>query len=409
MKLCNLSTKMLFLIAAIFGYISQAYAEDSNTIPTMKILWQKEITADNSLDCSPGPVTIDKTNKKLLIAGTSFRPRVYSEGKFWLIEVDANSGDVTKKTTIKDVNESKATLMLASSLISSMTVSENNDIILAGKFGKSGSSIMKMGQQKNVSECIDFNNNEGKNIQILNSINLRSNDTLFVGRDKRNGSLIIKVDSKGNKLWDKNYRIGQGRSESFTDGLAVGDKGEFVTVGWFVNGKFPDETITDFILRHNAQGDVIAKEFFDGKTPGLESMHQVCQENSGTIVVIYEKSVGLPYSDINIRAYTSDLKFLWEKQVVKSEEAEPSTFNIIAKPKNGFIAAVNVDFGNLRVFEYDGKGNHVANLSRDKDIRMGNIGLVCMDEKAFVVYQTRPNNEKGEEVSKIKIIALELK
>jgi len=111
-------------------------------------------------------------------------------------------------------------------------------------------------------------------------------------------------------------------------------------------------------------------------------------------------------SNIYIRAYSPDLKLLWEKQVVKSEENKPSAFNITARPRDGFIVATNVDFGNLRVYEYDKDGNQIANLSMDKEVWIGNIGLACTDKKAFVIFQTRPDDNG---ISKVKIIALELK
>ena len=54
MKLCSMSIKVLFFIPAIFGYISQTCAEDSNTMPTMKVLWQKEVAADTNLNSYSG-------------------------------------------------------------------------------------------------------------------------------------------------------------------------------------------------------------------------------------------------------------------------------------------------------------------------------------------------------------------
>jgi hypothetical protein len=292
-------------------------------------------------------------------------------------------------------------------------VSENSEVTLVGKFDGPAQSIMKINQQRNVSKPIEFTNknNRGETgILILNRIDIPGNNLLLIGRDEDEKGLIIKVNSEGAQLWKRSYRIGQGQVDLFTDGLTVAGKEGFVIAGCSANakGKFPDVTGDDFILLCNAQGDVIAKDIFTGNPwPGKQP--QICQENSGNFVVVYDKSIGLQGSDVNIRAYTPDLKFLWEKQVVKSEEKKPSTFNITVKPRNGFIVAANVDFGNLRVYEYDKDGNQVANLSMDKEVWVGNIGLVCMDEKAFVIFQTRPDIEQGKELSRIKIVALGLK
>ncbi|MDD5135494.1 MAG: hypothetical protein PHP01_08805 [Phycisphaerae bacterium] len=416
MKRCNLSIKALFLVPVIFGYISQAYAEDNNITQTMKILWQREVTADANLDCSLGPVALDKTNKKLLITGTSFRPKVYSEGKFWLMELDTNNGDITRKTIIKEANESNATLMLASSLLKSLMVSENNDISLSGKFDGSAHSIMKINRSGNTNKFIEFagkNNDANKNREdfskVHSEVNLSNGNILLMGGGS-DGGIAIKVDSEGTQLWKRNYKIGQKQVDLFNDGLSVENKKEFVIVGCSVDakGKFPDVTGDDFVVRCNAQGDIIAKDIFTGN-PWPGEQPRICRTSSGNFIVVYGKGMQFKRSEINIRAYSPDLKLLWEKQVVKSEKNKPSSFKITATPQNGFIVAANVDFGNLRVYEYDNKGDQVATFSIDKAIKLVNIGLACTDNEALVVFQNRQKIDQNEEISRIKIIALELK
>jgi hypothetical protein len=421
MKLHSLSIKVVFFVSIMFGHTNQTYAKDSNKIPIMKVLWQKEVAADANLCYSPNQVIFDKTTDKLLIASISFhslRSKDSSEGKSWLLEVDPHSGDIVKRSFLKNITGSKATVISAPLLISSLTVSENNDITVVGKFDNSVKSIMKVNRRANTSKSIEFygksnainKNSGGEDFSlILSGINLSGGNLLLIGGDRDKG-LIIKVDSEGTRLWDRSYRIGQGQVDLFTDGLAVGNRGEFIIVGCStkVSGKFPAATGDDFILQCNAQGDVIAKDIFTGN-PWPGEQPRVCQLSRGNFVVVYGKGMELKHSDVNIRAYSPDLKLLWEKPIVKSEENKPSSFKIAATPKNGFILAANIDFGNLRVYEYDENGNQVANLSKDKEVWLGNIGLACMDKKALVVFQTRPSTGQGEELSRIKIIALELK
>jgi len=425
MKFFNISIKALFFISAMFGYISQTCAEDSNTIPAIKILWQKEVTPDANLDCSLGQVAFDKTNKRLLIAGTSFRPKVYSEGKLWLLEIDANNSNMDRTLLLKDINQNNASspITLAVSLISSLTISENKNVTLVGGFDNNTSpmSIMKIDRNGNTSKFIGFaekdddvnKNSNSENFQLIHGgINLSGDNLLLMGKG-RDGGLITKVDSEGNRIWGKGYKIGQKQQDFFTDGVVVGDKGNFAVVGCSANpaetgSKFPDVTGDDFILQGNAQGDVIAKDIFPGN-PWPGEQPQMCQISSGNFIVVYGKGMEFKRSDINIRTYSTDLKLLWEKLVIKSEQNKPSSFKIAATPQGGFIVAVNVDFGNLRVYEYNEKGDKVANFSVDREIWLVNIGLACMDDKALVVYQTRPNSGQGEKLSKIKIVALELK
>ncbi len=419
MKLCNLSTKALFVIPAIFGCISQTLAEDNNVIPTMKVLWQKEVSPDANLNCSLGQVTLDKNTKKLFIAGTSFHPKTYSDGKFWLLNIDTNNGNTLRKTIIREFPESGTVITTAPSLIRSMSISENNNVTLVGKFDNLISSIVKINQSGTVNKSIkiaDESNDINKNSDIedfsllQNEASLSGGNSLLIGRSK---SMITKVDSEGNRIWGKNYKIGQKQQDFFTDGAVVGDKGDFVVVGCSANpaetgSKFPDVTGDDFILQGNAQGDVVVKDIFPGN-PWPGEQPQMCQVSSGNFIVVYGKGMEFKHSDINIRAYSTDLKLLWEKLVVKSEQNKPSSFKIATTPQDGFIVAANVDFGNLRVYEYNEKGDKVTNFSMDREVWLGDIGLACMNDKVIVVYQTRPNFGQGEKLSKIKIVALEHK
>jgi hypothetical protein len=413
MKVGSMSLKVLFVISAIFGFISQTCAEDSNSIPTMKMLWQKEVTADANLDCSLGQITFDKINKRLLITGTSFRPKEFSDGKLWLMDVDANNGNTERILILKNIAEKKASaVMRAPSLICGLSVSDNNDVTVVGKFDRSVPLIMKINKQGNAKRSIEFINKNDKkeeNILILNNINLPDNAILLIGRNGKDEGLIIKMDSEGNRLWDRSYKIGQGQVDLFINGLPLrNNNGEFMIVGCSanVNGKFPDVTGENFILICNAIGDVIKKDIFPGNPwPGEQPL--VCQTKSGEYVIASGKNMAV--SDIYIRGYSPDLKLLWERPAAKSKENKLGYFKIAAIPNNGFVLATKMDFGNLRVYEYDENGNQITSFSMDKEIGPGDISLACMDDKALIIYQTRPNIGQGDEISKIKIVALELK
>lgn len=419
MKLNNASIKILFLILVLMtlGRINQSYAEDNNTISSMKVLWQEEITADANMDCSLGQVAFDRTNEKILITGTSFPQKAhFSEGKLWLMNVDSNSGNLDKISFLKDFNESEAVpAKLAMSLISSLAVSENNNVTLTGKLGNFGSpAIMKVNKEKSGSKVIGLtikNNDANKNIegfsQIHGGLNLLGDNTLLIGGGRK-GGLIAKVNSEGVQLWKKNYKIGQREVDLFTDVLSVTGEEGFAIVGCSTNvkDKFPDVIGDDFIVKCNAQGDVIAKDIFTGN-PGEQP--QICQVSSGNFIVVYGKGVLFKQSDINIRAYSPDLRLLWEKSIIKSKKNKPSSFQIATTQNNRFVVAANVDFGDLRVCEYDKEGNQIASFSMDRAIKQIAIGLACSNKYAFVVFQARPKIEQGDGVGKIKIIALELK
>ena len=346
----------------------------------------------------------------------SFHPRGSkddSKDKLWLLEVDPNGGDIAKKIPIKGLSGTKISLTTASSFVSSITVSENNDVTLVGKFDSFAlpASITKISRVGNTNKAFKFpnqNNSEKEFSQVIGRTNFSSSNLLLIGKNK---SSITNVNSEGVVLWERSYKIGQKYGDWFSDGVVIGDKGDFVVVGCSADpakpkSPYPDVMCDDFIVRCNGQGDVAATDIFPGNPwPGEQPL--VCQTGSGNFVVAFGKSMAM--SNINIRGYSPDLKLLWEKPVIKSEGNKPSSFKIAAIPNNGFVLATNVDFGNLRIYEYDEKGNQVTSFSMDREVWLGNIGLTCMDNKAIVIYQTRPNFGQGEELRRIKIVALELK
>jgi hypothetical protein len=402
MKPHSVSIKVLFSILLVIGNIHQTYAEDSNAIPTMKILWQKEVTSDANLDCSLGPVALDKTKQKLLIAGTSFRPKEFSEGKFWLMEVDTNSGDVAGKTIIREVAERKTAIMSASSLIKGLVVSEHNDISLVGKFDGPSQSIIKINRQGNVNnpvELINENKRGKEDILILNKISIPGDNFLLVGRDEDGNGVAIKIGPDGIKLWEKAYKVGQGRADLFSDGLSVGNDGDFIIVGCSANVSSKPRALeksNDFILRCDSQGNILKREFFSAGSAWPNKLPQVCQLNGGDLLVSYDIDTSFAASDIGIRAYNSDLKFIWEKNVLKSEGIV--LFKITPVKESGFVLAANVVSGDLKVYQYDGKGNQIAGITLDKKscpIAFG-PGLVCAENNVFVVAQGIPEGEKAE-------------
>jgi hypothetical protein len=416
MKPCSVSIKALFLIPAIFGCISQTCAEDGNTIPTMKILWQKEVTADANLDCSIGRVAFDKTNKKLLIAGTSFRPKVYSEGKLWLLKVGTNGENIDRTLFLKDFNENSAAAATPEQwLISGLTISENNDVSLIGKFDDTSLSIMKMNQQGNVNKSVEIagkNNSLKEGTIILNRIILPNDHFVLIGKNEDDNGVVIKISPEGTNLWEKTYKIGQGRVTLFSDGLSVGNDGDFIIVGCSANVSSKPRAFgqsDDFILQCDSQGNILKQEFFSAGSGWPHKLPQTCRINGGNLLIVYDKDARFAASDIVMRAYSSDLKLLWEKEVLKSESIV--LFKLTPVNQNGFVLAANIASGDLMVYQYDEKGNQIAGIAIDKKVYpiILNPSLTWAENNVFVVAKGFPQGEKGRELSKIKIIALELK
>jgi len=153
----------------------------------------------------------------------------------------------------------------------------------------------------------------------------------------------------------------------------------------------------------------LKKEFFPAGSAWHNKLPQMCQLNSGELIVAYDKDTGFAASDINIRAYSPDLDLLWDKEVLKSEGIVLS--KIAPLKKNGFVLAANAVSGDLKVYRYDGKGNQIAGVAISKKVcRIAfSPGLICAENNAFIIAQSIPEVGKNREPSKIKILALELK
>jgi hypothetical protein len=165
----------------------------------------------------------------------------------------------------------------------------------------------------------------------------------------------------------------------------------------------------DFILQCDTQGNILKQEFFSAGSGWPNKLPQICRINEGNLLIVYDKDARFAASDIVMRAYSSDLRLLWEKDVLKSESIV--LFKITPVKENGFVLAAKVVPGDLKVCQYDGKGNQIAGIAIDKKdyLIVSSPNLAGADNTVFVVAQGVPEGEKGREVSKIKIIALELK
>ena len=411
MKVFMNSIKVMCLVLILLCKTNCLYAEN-NSAPA-KVLWQRDFRGGNNLSYSPGAVTFNKANNRLLILGTSFRQKTYSEGKFWLWEVD-QKGEIIRNIVLKNAPEEfKSVITLGFILITDIAASRNGDIFAVGKFDDFKQSFMKIDREGRIifSKTISERGLK-ESLMIDKMIHLIDDSFLLVGWDgtgvSDSNGVVIKIDSEGNRLWKKTYDLG--RADSFTDGVSVGSKGEFLVIGCSTELKrfFPVVPSDIYVLRCDAKGTVLSEEFSPGDSSPT-AQPKVCQLDSGDFVVAYDKRVGMGTTDLRIKAFSPDLKkVLWEKEVFKLEKAAfPTPFNIMAVP-GGFIVSDSVGVGIFKVYEYDNEGNQLNSLSVDKAGWLGNIHLAHTGDKAFVISGTLPKS-KDNRISNIKVIATELK
>ncbi|NQT02987.1 MAG: hypothetical protein HQ580_13245 [Planctomycetes bacterium] len=228
MKPLTTQTMIALFVLTVFWIVNQSYVQAETPL---KLLWQREFGCGDGLSCSPGAVTFDATDNKLLTTGSSFRPMVYSDGKYWLWEID-HDGNMTKNIVLGDAPEDiKSNITTASRVIKGLSVSKSGTINVTGNFDTVAESVMSMNRQgsnRTTKLVAGTSLKDNKNL-ILKKIDLPNDSGLLIGRDSNDNGLIVKIDSQGNKLWEQTYDHGQ--LEFFSDGVAVGKDGSFIVVG----------------------------------------------------------------------------------------------------------------------------------------------------------------------------------
>jgi hypothetical protein len=388
----------LFFVLGIFLNVPQLYAEDSNS--TLKILWQKEFDFEDGLNYSPDSVLFNKVSNTLLIAGASFQPTDKSIGKIWLWEVDSN-GNIVRRSILKNISKNEISGEIARDISKELSVSKNGNIstMLLFKNSEHKQSAIRISQADGVLDVIQptiVKDTTPEHIgHIFKAIPI-DDSVLAIGSDDGEG-LAVKFDSKGKEIWNKVYDLG--KSETLFDGTAVGNEGGFLVVGRSSDSEAPFN-VNVFALLCNAEGEVVAKDIFPGNPLQLP---RACQLTSKDFVVAY--AIGTEFTrimDLNIRAYTPDLKLLWEKEVVRYNKG---TFSMATIPNGNFILVIKKHHPDiLEVYEYDENGNKTKNTSINQAVGSFSVNIASIKNKIFLIFNTSYKDRKP---TKVKIIALE--
>jgi len=408
MKTLTRSIKIFILILSLFVNTSQIYAQDSNSV--LKVLWQKEFSGGEGISCIPHEARIGTAGNSLFITGTSFRPKTYTDGKFWLWEIGQNDGNEIRRNVLKETTKDRSSAIgIGAWVAKGLKVTNDGKIYTVGKFGDSTQSFLKTnrdGTSISVKSVYDSSLDEGDNT-IWRMIDLPDGNFFLIGRDRNSKSLVIKVDAEGNRLWKRTYEAG--KISLFTDCVPVGNKGDFVIVGWSseTGGERAIEELTDIrILKCNADGEKMSEVTFPGGSPGGHKSPQICQLDPGNFVVAYDKDATVMGTDYAIKVFNPSLEMLWEKPMAKSEGRMPLYFKIKAISGGGFVAAHCVNMYNIRVYKYDNDGNEIGKVFMDQINGFGDFSLECSEDKVFIVLPTIPENR--EYITKVKVIAIEL-
>jgi len=405
------SIKKNVLLFVLLSNVTYVYAQDSSAIP--KILWQREYGCGEELSCSPCAGIFSKSDSRLILMGTSFRPKVYSEGKLWLWEIDQNGAMIKERVLSNTPEELGAFVGLGSRFVKDLALSNNGDISAIGVFDSQAVSLLETNREgkklstRSVSKNEDVKEGQGS-IIISRKIDLNDGNLLLIGKDTRDDGMLIKTDQQGNRIWQKTYDLG--KLEYFSDGSAIKNENGLLIVGCSTGTKdsFLDKDSYIWILRCDAQGNKLHDTVLSGNClPTF--MPRICQLESGNFVVTYDKNTDLNITDIRANILSSELNILGEEQVYKAEGRPPATFELVSIPNGGFVVATCTNYSDLTLYEHDDGGNLRSSISMNRTISFDNFSIVSTEHVAYIISSTFFENiGTNEDFSKVKIIAFEV-
>jgi len=390
--------KSIFVTILSFIIVNVAIASDA-------VIWQQELSCDSNSECRPGSMVVDSKNNEVIILGTCARLHV-REVDFWLWKIDPNGTFKDKKSLGPASNYElltvgplgmKAVVKPNTGEIVRLKLDDVNSISLSVTDRNMQSRTAKLGIRWKRSETF-----------LLHDMMSSENDSLlFVGQESLNG-IIMKTDLSGNVLWKKTFDIRQ--TDILSSVACSPESKDFYVAGISVSltdrTKLPDPP-TVCVLRYDGNGDLKASDLFQGGiAPLIAIFPKVICFPSGIVLVVYDNTRIGTIPELCVKAYTPELKPLYEKQILQTkEDSPPASFDICATEQNHFVLAANANIGDLRVYECDADGTILQTVELDREV--GGGGHVYCDYLAgriLVTYATRSKeNERG---AKIKLLAL---
>lgn len=382
---------LLFLISSGFLFVqSSLQGAGDNNLP---VLWQRQFEGKN-MCYSHGISILDEPKNTILIAGTSFQPGTYQNGTFWLWEID-QEGKILKDILIEKAEKSE--IMVSGDLaIKGLTLSKESEILVVLCLKGYATSFVKMTYDGKILLFKEIYR-EKLGVNIFKTIKTSDGNLVLLGDD----GFMAKIDSNGGKLWEKNYDLG--RDEYFTDGVPMPEKGEFVATGCSTKIEglgFDVGSPSDIcVIKCDSNGTILTEEIFKGRRP------KICRLDSGTLILVYDKNLDKSI-DYKIKALDSNLKTLWEKDLIKAKEGyEP--FMIVSVLKGGFIIGGSQKF-TFYFWEFDKNGNNLNNFTfAPGNSRVCHPEIVCSDDKAFIIMNS--TSESNTSLDIVKMLAVKLK
>lgn len=398
-----LFVKSVVLIAALLFHPDNLFSESKNELPGME--WKHFLGEANFRHDAHAMALVDRD---ILIAGVAALPGVPdSPERLWLWRVN-RKGDKIQEIQINNPYESQKSGRTDPS-IKGIAAAEDGGILLVIEFFQGQPSIVKIDKkfsQLFVKSIVEPSRHvaiskilptSDKNFFLIGHEIIDKSPETSLGED----AFLMKIDGMGNSLWSKT--TDRGKTESWVHGLPT-DDGGVVLVG--NRGSYQQLFIgysEVWIAKVDSKGKIQSEKTFLGRYGSLAKTQE------GPYAIVYDRSNSVG-QDIRIRALGSDLRELWETQLLKADPGF-TQFQIVPVPNGDFIVGGSKR-GSLWVSRISAKGKQMWEF-REKSIGMFESirlwfadcrELIASNNDFFVLSSGYSFNEKRQLNTKVGLI-----
>jgi len=369
------------------------------------VIWQKELGCDLNMTCKPGAMIVDRITNEAIILGTS-KAQGTTEANLWLWKIDPN-GTVTNNKSLGML--SKYGSLMAGPFGIKTSIMPNTGDIVTLNLNDANSMSLSITDRNMQTSTVKLNTPVRKlpgTLILHDMISYQNDNLLIVGQSGKDG-IVMRTNMAGNVIWEKPFDREQ--VDILSSITCTNDGTDFYIAGMSASMRdkmlFADSA-TVCLLRYDGNGELKASNFFEGGySPWPTSLPKVVSLRSGVVLVVYDKSKDVKTTELYAKAYTQELVPLWEKQILQTKEnTPPASFAICVTPKDHFVLAGQVNFTDLRVYEYKSDGVILQTLELDGEVGSGGIYVDYLAGKIIVSSAT--NLKKNEKEAKIKLLAL---
>jgi hypothetical protein len=339
-------------------------------------------------------LTLPKPDGNIFIAGVSTRTSPIPSAKFLIWEI-TQAGEKVRELAFKKTEAEKAQQDRREPadtqeedkvsdgdprVIVSLMAAEDGGFIVVGNFGAETPRFVKLDRDGKPVLWKEIKT-RFESVFIRKVFTATGGDFLLLGQaltDQRHEPVVMKLDAKGDKRWERIFEIKESNYASFTSGFST-DDGGLLLVGTTGPAEHleagPKEV---FVVKCDGNANVQSEKRFAGRAP------EACQIGRDKFAIIYDKGTS-QQSSFAAKLIGSRLQELWERELIQGnffmQPLKPASI-----PGGGFVVAGFVfDEASLKINQYDENGERLQEITVPPLV-LGPLQVdpVCSESVAFI-------------------------